>query len=230
MAILAAMVLPADGGKWRARQAICARNLRSVDNSFVAWSDRHQGKLPMQTPQKDGGTQEEIENGSAVIHFQILTNSGLEFSYRDIVTRSENGKSFNGVNCYTNHGIEIRNLICPSDVERRKAFYSVTNISELADTNISYFVGLDSSLKNSKTILAGDRNLQIDNRPAKPGLLTINANSSVSWTTDLHFSKSASHSGGNILFADGHVEFLKPTALDSAFHEENLATNRLAIP
>ena len=142
-----------------------------------------------------------VRSGSAVVHFLALSN----------------------------YGVEVRWLICPAD-EPRCRWNWPKAISDMTDTNISYFVGLDATLGNPKSILAGDRNLGANNTPAKPGLLVLTPKSSVGWTDGLHFSNSISGSGGNILFVDGHVEFLKPKILNADFHDQGLATNRFAIP
>ena len=229
IAILAAMWLPADGGKRKAQRINCMFNLKQIDESFVAWSQEHDGKLPMQVSSKDGGSLDFIQGGSAVSHFLALTNSGLTFDHHDIVSYSQGGKDYPKINTYTNYGIEPRLLVCPSDNRSDWIYRKKTN-AELVDTNISYFVGIDAALNNPKSILSGDRNLQVDNLPAKPGLLVLTPKSSVGWTEELHFSNSIANSGGNILFADGHVKYLKPKALNSAFQTQDSATNRLAIP
>src|ERR1017187_5624959 len=56
IAVLAAMLLPPVGGKRRAQRISCMLNLKQIDESFVAWSQNHDGKLPMQVSSKDGGS------------------------------------------------------------------------------------------------------------------------------------------------------------------------------
>jgi prepilin-type N-terminal cleavage/methylation domain-containing protein/prepilin-type processing-associated H-X9-DG protein len=229
IAILAAMLLPATGGKGKAQRISCMFNLKQIDEGFVTWSKTHYGKLPMQVPSNDGGTLNFIQNGSAVIHFLALTNCGPIFVHRDIDTYYQDGTNYQKLNSHTNYGVEPKWLVCPSD-ERSDSIYLKKSVSELADTNISYFVGINATLNNPKSILAGDRNLQVDGLPAKPGLLDLTLKASVGWSEELHYSKSTSTAGGNILFADGHVDFLKSKAVNSAFQSQGLATNRLAIP
>jgi len=228
IAILASMLLPTVGGPRMGKRVSCANNLKRIGESFRVWSLEHDDKLPMQVLTNKGGTLELIWSGSTCVHFLALTNSGLKFEHHDIETYSQDGTNFQKINSYANYGIEPRLLICPSD-ERSDWRFKRSN-SEIVETNVSYFVGLDATLGNPKSILAGDRNLGANNTPAKPGLLVLTPKSSVGWTDGLHFSNSISGSGGNILFVDGHVEFLKPKALNAGFHDQGLATNRFAIP
>jgi prepilin-type processing-associated H-X9-DG protein/prepilin-type N-terminal cleavage/methylation domain-containing protein len=228
IAVLAAMLLPPTGGKWKGQRINCMFNLKQIDESFVAWSQMRDGELPMQVSTNKGGTLEFIQSGSACVHFLALTNSGLKFEHHDIETYSQDGTNFQKINSYTNYGIEPRLLICPSD--ERSDWRFKRSISEIVETNVSYFVGIDATLENPKSILAGDRNLQVNNLPVKPGLLTLTKTSSIGWVNGLHFTNSISSSGGNILFADGHVEYLKPKTLNEDFHNQGLTTNRFTIP
>jgi prepilin-type processing-associated H-X9-DG protein len=229
IAVLAAMLLPAGGGKWKAQRYNCANNLRDMGQSFDAWSQQHHGKLPMQMPSTEGGTSDFIQSGSAVVHFLALTNSNQAFPHRDIVSRWQDGTNYQRINSFTNYGIEPRWLVCTSDRDRDNSAYRKA-IAEIVDTNISYFVGVDATLDNPKSILSGDRNLRVDGVARKKRLIELPPKSSVDWTGEFHYRKSSSKTGGNILFADGHVEFLGSKDLNSAFQSQGLATDRLAIP
>ena len=228
IAVLVAMLFPAGGGRRKGQRINCKFNLKQVDESFVAWSQTHEEKLPMQVSTNKGGTLEFLQSGSACVHLLALTNSGLMFEHRNIVTYSKDGKDFQSINSFTNYGVELKSLVCPSD--ERSSWPYKHSISEIVETNISYFVGIDATLDNPKSILAGDRNLQMDKVPAKSGLLTLTKTSSLGWMNGLHFTNSISGSGGNILFADGHVDFLKPKALNASFRGQVLNTSRFAIP
>jgi prepilin-type N-terminal cleavage/methylation domain-containing protein len=79
IAILVPIFLPPPSGrKDKALALICMHNLKTIGESFTAWSQEHEGKLPMQISITNGGTRELISGGSAVVHFQTLTNSKLE--------------------------------------------------------------------------------------------------------------------------------------------------------
>jgi prepilin-type N-terminal cleavage/methylation domain-containing protein/prepilin-type processing-associated H-X9-DG protein len=114
-----------------------------------------------------------------------------------------------------------RFLICPFETNRQAA----VSFEALNDLNISYFLNADASTNSpSRTILAGDRFLQVKGQPIKPGLFVLTTNSNVSWTPNFHVS------GGNLSFADGHAQFTKKDNLDSFIQNQPLATNRLCIP
>jgi len=116
----------------------------------------------------------------------------------------------------------MRILICPSDVERHTA----TNLETLIDANISYFLNTDASCTNNPTqsILAGDRNLMSGGQAVRSGMLVVNTNVDLNWTRELHLR------GGNLAFADGHVEWCKTNALNAAIQRQGLATNRIVVP
>jgi len=228
IAILAAMLLPAGGGPWKAKKINCANNLKATDESFVAWSERHGGKLPMQMEAIQGGTMDFVQSGSAAVHFLALTNSDRAYAHRDLVTHWQDGTNYQRINSFTNYGLESRWLVCPSDRNRDSVYGK--SIAELADTNISYFVGVDATLDNPKSILSGDRNFRVNGASQKTGLVELPPRASIDWTEELHYIKSSSKTGGNILFADGHVEFPRTKALNSAFQSQNVTTNRFVIP
>jgi prepilin-type N-terminal cleavage/methylation domain-containing protein/prepilin-type processing-associated H-X9-DG protein len=224
IAILAALFLPTHGGRGSASRFVCAYNLNTIGNNFTLWSQEHEGKLPMQVSITNGGSMEFIAGGSAVIHFQMLTNSGLELVQSGVTTFTRDGKNVNQLYAITNRGLKAELLVCPSDTTRRDAMYHPKSIADMADTNISYFVRLDASLSNSNSILAGDRHLRAGGEPVKPGLFAVTPGLSLGWTKELHPSVQK----GNILFVDGHVEFSRKPSV--AFQKQGLGANRLAVP
>ena len=114
-----------------------------------------------------------------------------------------------------------RCLICVFETNRQAA----VSFEALNDLNISYFLNADASTNNpSRTILAGDRFLEVKGQPIQPGLFILTTNSNVNWTPNFHVS------GGVFAFADGHVEFSRNNNLNSFIQNQPLATNRLCIP
>ena len=109
-------------------------------------------------------------------------------------------------------------LLCPND-NRTDA----TNfISDLTDTNISYFLNVDA-VENPSDMLAGDRNLT-NRPPAGSWLIPITKNSFLGWTEEMHFGK------GNLVFGDGHVAQYANGSTGTVVNIPDGVTNRLAIP
>ena len=116
-------------------------------------------------------------------------------------------------------------LICPVDLYRSAA----NNFGCLANSNISYFVGVDvtNDAANPQMILSGDCNFEISGVPVKPGLRSFWTNDPVVWTTNRHGTII-----GNIGMADGSVQSATGVKWHYIlnFQLTGLATNRFAIP
>jgi prepilin-type N-terminal cleavage/methylation domain-containing protein len=111
-------------------------------------------------------------------------------------------------------------FVCPRDKIKPAAGFA-----ELNDTNISYFLNFDVSTNHpSASMVMGDRNLQVNGQPVKPGLFILTTNLDMGWTSDLHARR------GCLAFADGHAEFVRNTNLNATIQRQGIATNRLAIP
>jgi prepilin-type N-terminal cleavage/methylation domain-containing protein/prepilin-type processing-associated H-X9-DG protein len=114
-----------------------------------------------------------------------------------------------------------RLLVCPAD----KGRVAATNWSELRRSNISYFVSLDTDETRPQMFLSGDSNLEVDQKPVGPGILSLSSNTTVGWTAARHPRRS-----GNILLADGSVQQADEKILRHLLEESGVATNRLAMP
>lgn len=136
-----------------------------------------------------------------------------------------NGQAFDHFLVLSNYPIQPTRLVCPTDNSRSEA----EDYEHFSNRNLSYFADLVTRT-NSPTvsILAGDRHLQADGQPLKPGLFAYSRNITVGWTHELH-SNSGGASLGVLLFADGHGE-TKREQLTEVFQRGNLATNLLVIP
>lgn len=109
-------------------------------------------------------------------------------------------------------------LICPSDNRSRAKDFG----PGLANTNVSYFVGLDADDTQPDSFLAGDRNLT--NGATLAGqILLVSSNSAAGWTEKIHKCQ------GNIGLADGSVQSLSNFRLQEALWR-SVGTNRLAMP
>lgn len=108
---------------------------------------------------------------------------------------------------------------CPTDPQ-----YYATNWTVLANSNISYFIGVDATENEPTTLLTGDDNLVVGRKPVGSGLLNLWTNSDVGW------SKLRHQKNGNICLADGSVLQVNSEKLRQVLANTGVATNRLAIP
>ena len=107
-------------------------------------------------------------------------------------------------------------LLCPQESRRTRA----TNFtSDLNNSKISYFVGVDAVETNLSLFLSGDRNLTNDLVPIK-GMLILPPRSPARWTAELHKSK------GNLLLPDGSVLQVETRG----FRTPPGSVNRLSMP
>jgi prepilin-type processing-associated H-X9-DG protein len=112
-------------------------------------------------------------------------------------------------------------LICPEDKARKPAM----NFGGLANSNISYFVGVDvTNDLNPQMIISGDCNFEIGGVPVKSGLRSFWTNDPVTWSAARHVGR------GNIGLADGSVQSTISATLQNYLQQTSLATNRFAIP
>ena len=100
-----------------------------------------------------------------------------------------------------------RLLLCPTDRLRHS-----TNWAALTDENVSYLVGVDAQPNNQFHILAADRNITNRVGRTKP-VMRVAAEARVEWTPALHGRE------GNLLFADGRVEFADDRKLAAAIRQ-----------
>lgn len=115
-------------------------------------------------------------------------------------------------------------LVCPSDPERTVA----PNFASFGPSNLSYFLGLQTTEDNSHSILAGDRNLMTNGVPVGPGTLLLSTNLNFGFTKKIHAR------AGNILMGDGSVQQVTGRRFQQAVVDPALAStngvNRLLIP
>ncbi len=112
-------------------------------------------------------------------------------------------------------------LYCPADTTRTWA----NGFGGLANSNISYFVGVDvTNDLNPQALLSGDCNFEVSRVAVKSGPLTLGTNNPVSWDAGRHVNL------GNIGLGDGSVQQVTSVNLQGYFERTGFATNRLAIP
>ena len=130
--------------------------------------------------------------------------------------------NFRKLSAYFGNLNNLAIFVCPIDKDRKAA----TNFESLKDINISYFLNTDASFTNnpSNTIIAGDRNLTANGKPVKSGLFLMTTNLDMSWTREIHSV------GGNLAFADGHVEWTGKDRLNTVVQSQPIATNHILVP
>ena len=184
----------------------CVNNLKQIGLAFKLWSG-DSGNYPMQVSVSKGGTMELVNSGMVSVHFLVMSN---ELSTPKV-------------------------LFCPQETDPAKKY--ATSFSQTvnpdfsaavpftSDNNVSYFIGVDAEdgLLSSR-LLCGDWNLAIGGVPAKHGLYEVRTNAPVSWVGTRHGHK------GNIALADGSVQQVNASGLQSLLIQTGVATNRLAIP
>jgi len=140
---------------------------------------------------------------------------------REITNTSQVSPHYEKLRKYFNDAQLCDALFCPSDKTRKAA----TSSKELTDLNLSYFLNVDcTSNAPSQSFLAGDRNLTTNGYTALSGTLVVTTNINLRWTQEIHLK------GGNLAFADGHVEWCQSANLNNLIRQQPIATNRLSIP
>jgi prepilin-type processing-associated H-X9-DG protein len=115
-----------------------------------------------------------------------------------------------------------RILYCPADAARSPA---MSFSGPVSNRNISYFIGVDvTNDANPQMIISGDCNFEMRGMSVKSGLQSFWTNTSVAWDATRHVN------AGNIGLADGSVQQVTISGLQTALQNTGWATNRFAIP
>lgn len=112
-------------------------------------------------------------------------------------------------------------LMCPAD---KKRLPPPTSFASLTDRKMSYFLGYESSITNPASVVAGDRNVEINGVLVSPGLVSIKKPQTVSWNrTSLH------EVGGNVALGDGSAHRVTSKQLGTSLEASSTA-NTLIVP
>lgn len=198
--VMVAMLCPVNR-PGKASSVICMNNLKQVGLGLMMYASDHADQFPWQISTNSTVTGQTVESRPAFEYFLMLTNYQFPPSI----------------------------LVCPTDKARTRA----TNYSHFNNTNLSYFAALSATATSGsnvwRLILAGDRHLSVDGQAVKPGVYTLNESSVPAWTKALHKAENGL-TRGNLLFADGHVQFVAEKYLPREFRGQLVTTTRLAIP
>jgi type II secretory pathway pseudopilin PulG len=195
---LFALLLPAlNAAKRSAQQVNCINNLKNVGLALRVFSTDNEDRFPMLVSVTNGGTLEWNSNASQLWrNFLCLSNSGAsdpKYAFSPSVVH------------------------CPSDSEKEIASSFLPNPS-YANTKVfndnkylSYFLNLNASVQNSRSILSGDRDLSTNEFAVGAGRLVLTTNAVLGFTKVIH------HYSINILFGDGMVNRMSAEHLNEAW-------------
>jgi type II secretory pathway pseudopilin PulG len=209
LALLALIVLPVLGNtKPRADRVTCANNLRRIGQALQLWASDHFDQDHWRTDVRDGGTYYDPSHppSSLPAGLALRNNAWFEFVWISNELRTP------------------KILACPSDTRRVATEFTFNPDGgflyvRYQDAAVSYFLGLDAYLRESRSILAGDRNIRPDAAgvvcsTGVDGVYAINTlPPNPGWNDAIHGPL------GNILFHDGQVEQLSTHELIDAFRK-----------
>jgi competence protein ComGC len=145
--------------------------------------------------------------------------TGVESKFGGSMEAIQTGEVFRHFETMSNELNTPLVLTCPSD-DRLPA----PTFKALANTNLSYFVGVDADETQPSGFLSGDRNLITNGVAADAGLAVVRSNFTLAFSERMHQQK------GNILLGDGSVHWVDGTRLNKMLRDTGSDTNRLAIP
>jgi prepilin-type processing-associated H-X9-DG protein len=169
----------------KAKRIFCVNNLENIGTAYRIWANDNGDRLPSEMSQTNGGCKELLDS----------QNSGTYAWMNYLVMSNQCGQS-------------SKILICPAD-ERKAA----NDFTRLANTNISYFIGIGANDSHPQALLGGDRNLgpgqtpQDDYgfSPADGKGNDVTTKGPVCWSLKMHSGGNSTPSG-NILMGDGSVQ------------------------
>jgi prepilin-type N-terminal cleavage/methylation domain-containing protein len=214
----------------------CVSNLKQVGLAFRLWADKHGDRYPMRVTSNDGGA----------------------FGYTSSTFAAQANPSANTwrvFQCMSNELSTPKVLYCPAEYElaslQATIWSGFSGVIYSGNGNLSYFVGVDASPFNPRTLLSGDHNMgpaTAGNDDLSPVTTAIwgngagSAMSTTAGTTTNNPSAAWADNGhqkqGNVVLSDGSVQQLTIAKLrealrntgDSSSNIGGSGPNRLAFP
>jgi len=184
--VLGLLLIPAlQRANDKSKRISCVCHLKQLGTAYRIWGNDNGDHFPAFTPQTLGGWS----------NLLYLTNASTYAWTNYTIMANELGQS-------------PRVLVCPSD-ERKPAL----NWSNMANINVSYFVGVNANDIYPQSLLGGDRNLGPGTTPdAEYGFSPADGrgndviiNGPVCWSLKMH-SRGNNAGAGNILLGDGSAQ------------------------
>ena len=195
--LLAALLMPALAmAKAKAGRIKCVHNLRSMALAFRVFAN-DQATL----------------RGEELFSFDVSTNKGGSREY--IGT----GQMFRHFQVMSNDLGSAMLLTCPTDVRQPRLDF----LTDLSNSNVSYFLDIDARLTRPQIFLAGDRTLTND-LPLRNGIMELNPYQRLRWVPGLHGR------AGNVSLSDGSVQQWNHDAITYHLNQIGPVTNRLEFP
>ena len=214
--VLALLLVPALQRSYQKSMRItCVNNLKTIGTAYRIWANDNGDQYPAFAPQTNGGWRDLL----------YLTNASI-YAWTNYVTMANELAQ------------SPLTLVCPSD-ERRPAN---TFSNHFANTNVSYFVGVNANDTYPQSLLGGDRNM--GGYPSTgPSTTTVGYGASGSeadiicsqgstlypnvyvngssqgaafWSTAMHSAGNAT-GAGNILLGDGSSQQVSSGAFKSSW-------------
>jgi prepilin-type processing-associated H-X9-DG protein len=225
VAILAAVLLPVLARRMaRSSSADCGSNLKQIGIAYRTWEGDYGDKYPQELI-ASGNTNFPLGSDPTgyILNHAPPTNTPvgvcLPYAY--------------AYQCYQVMSNELNNpkvVLCPEDVRPVGSIPTdfinapPSNTAAFNNGTVSYFVGADADETRPKMLLGGDRNLTMNGVEVVPGLVVFGPNTSAGWSAKMHNVR------GNILFADGSVQWTTPSGLRTFLGNTGTNVNRLAVP
>ena len=134
--ILASLLLAGvSSAKAKSRQTACLNNLHQIGLGFTGFALDHEGKYPMDIPERLGGS--------------------LEYTQTNIIGNTPFSRDFHHFQTLSNEVPNVKVMVCPADRTRRPA----QNYATFTNANLSYWVNTKAQPHATLSTLAGDWNV-----------------------------------------------------------------------
>jgi prepilin-type N-terminal cleavage/methylation domain-containing protein/prepilin-type processing-associated H-X9-DG protein len=221
IALVAVIQFPALANtKSKVQRIHCGDNLKRVGVAFRTWAENHNGRLPMQVPQAQGGASGPVgqtataswtgglnPNANKGVYWMFMVMSNELTTPKVLFCPAENSVSHSA----SGATITQAEVFGPQTVGGPAGYQN--------DFNVSYFVGVDAHFFIPNMLLTGDHNLGTGaNSAVKVGsFISAGTNAfwnalAIGWQANNHYQQ------GNVLLADGSVQNLTTSQFRSSLN------------